>query len=205
MKLNSKLPSHYNGVAQVESSLLEDPKTLRIAIVQFNCSQITTDTTDNEQEATITIRRIELVEEADVETVREIYQRTLENRVGVDALPFDEERDAKDNGVVASEAKWQTIYEASIYISSEDALSGEWTVIQVMLNSEAIDDHEATYVQVGNSKRIFNASELTDLKAIDNDPFPELETEETTESTDESETVEKVIVPPVVFTDKPQS
>lgn len=98
-KLDSKLPKHTNGLDVIVRELLDDPKESRVAVIFFDVPKITRDTFDRSEEPTVRIKRIEPLTGEDALVATEILLRTYESRVGVDAIPFDPERDAKDNGV----------------------------------------------------------------------------------------------------------
>jgi hypothetical protein len=100
-KLESKLPELNNGVETITATLLDSPKDIQVAIILFKTSKITTDTDTSVQEPTIKIKRIEPIFGADRVLVEEIYHRVYEARVGLDALPFDAEENALDNGTDA--------------------------------------------------------------------------------------------------------
>lgn len=102
IKLDSKLPTFYNGLDEdsFKEALLKEPKETRVAIIYFDCPKITTDTFAgfDADDPTIRIRKIEPLFGEIKEKVETLYEQAFSERTGVTEIPFDAERDAKDNG-----------------------------------------------------------------------------------------------------------
>lgn len=101
IKLDSKLPKLYNGMTmEFKRELLANPKNVQVAIIYFDCPTITTDTFAgfDADDPTIRIRKIEPLFGSIKERVEGIYEEVYAERVGAETIPFDAERDAKDNG-----------------------------------------------------------------------------------------------------------
>lgn len=123
VKLLGQLPKSYNGIDPIAEALLTEPKKLRVAIIFFDCPRIVEDTyaAIDSKEPIIRIKRIESIMGDDEEIVKEMLLRTYETRVGTDAIPFDAERDAKDNG-------------------THEPLEIGFTSVEVIEDAEIIDD-----------------------------------------------------------------
>ena len=93
VKLSSKLPGdvEVNGVDQHVDSLVEDPKTLRIACVWFDVQKVTIDADTGTEIPTIRVRRIEPLGEADAVStaIKKAVGEAMEARTGRTPLPFD--------------------------------------------------------------------------------------------------------------------
>ena len=98
MKMNAKLPKHFNGLEPIEPDLINNPKDIRVAIVLIKVESIVTDVDTSMREPKLLIQRIEPLFGADKELATEMYHRVHDERTGAHAIPFDKERDVKLNG-----------------------------------------------------------------------------------------------------------
>lgn len=78
-----------NGLAAVADYLLKEPLRLRAALVLFDLKRGTEDYDQHDIVATVRIRRVELVPEADLAAVQQIIRRALEFRSGQAVLPLE--------------------------------------------------------------------------------------------------------------------
>lgn len=93
VRLSSKLPGDFevNGLDQHVQELIDDPKTLRIAVVWLDTQKVTVDTDSGAEVPTIRIRRIEPLGDADdvSNEIRKAVAVAMEKRTGRTPLPFD--------------------------------------------------------------------------------------------------------------------
>lgn len=92
VKLASKLPGdpETNGVDNLVESLVDDPDTIRYAVVWFDCSKITDVTDTGDRIPTIRVRRIEPIGTASTvdPAIAQIVDDAVEARTGRKAIPF---------------------------------------------------------------------------------------------------------------------
>lgn len=93
VKLSAKLAGDddLNGLDSLADSLIDDPKTARIAVVWFDCSKIVDDTDTETRVPYARIRRFEPLGNAETmpDVLRQIVEDAAEQRTGKMALPFD--------------------------------------------------------------------------------------------------------------------
>lgn len=91
VRLGSKLPKDEdrNGLNDAEREFLRDPGRARLAIVVLSTSEIVDKVDDYDRYPKVAIRAIELVSGEDTGTLRNILQRTHEERTGDLELPAD--------------------------------------------------------------------------------------------------------------------
>lgn len=93
VKLGSKLPgeTEINGVDAIALELVEDPETIRVALVYFDVSHTTHDTDSGDDVPTIRVRRFEPIgtlEDAPT-SVREVMADAFAARTGRKAIPWE--------------------------------------------------------------------------------------------------------------------
>lgn len=93
VKLASGMPGDFemNGVDAMNAELVDDPKTLRMAVVWFDVKEVKVDTDSGDHVPTIRVRRIEPLGNADdvTTTVKEEVGKAIEARTGRTPVPFD--------------------------------------------------------------------------------------------------------------------
>jgi hypothetical protein len=93
VKLGSKLPgdAEVNGVDATVEDLVDDPRTLRAAFVQYDVGKIVLDPDTGDHVPTIRIRRFEPLGKNDEvsKTVIKEYFAAVEKRTGKKALPLE--------------------------------------------------------------------------------------------------------------------
>lgn len=93
VKLSSALPGDVdtNGVDDLADELVEDPATIRAAIVLYDVSKIVDNTDDGTRVPYLRVRRIESLGIAsEVEsTITDLVQKITEERTGRKPLPFE--------------------------------------------------------------------------------------------------------------------
>lgn len=93
VKLASGMPGDFemNGVDAMNAELVDDPKTLRMAVVWFDVKEVKVDTDSGDHVPTIRVRRIEPLGNADAvtTTVKEEVAKAIEARTGRTPVPFD--------------------------------------------------------------------------------------------------------------------
>ena len=163
-KLESKLPETYNGVDEIIATLLDNPKDTQVAIVLFKTSKITTDTDTSIQEPTIKIKRIEPIFGDDKKLVEDIYFRVYEARVGVDALPFDEEENVLNNGTDQLSLD-EVALPPIIPTHTAKYLNFEGKEVTLKIAEAGTKDDEQAWMDI-DTKLVHRASTLKDIKAI---------------------------------------
>lgn len=92
VKLASKLPGEYetNGVDAIADLLVENPRSLRCAVVWFDTDKVTIDTDTDEHVPTIRVRRIEPIGHVDEvdQGVKQAVADAVERRTGRTPIPF---------------------------------------------------------------------------------------------------------------------
>lgn len=92
VKLSGKLPGDpdTNGVDLLRADLVEEPDTLRIALVWIDVQKITIDTDTDEHVPTIRVRRIEPLGDVDAVSpaIRDAVQAAVQARTGRAPIPF---------------------------------------------------------------------------------------------------------------------
>jgi hypothetical protein len=93
VKLSTKLPGDFetNGLDALAQDLLDDPSTLRLAVVWIDVARVVIDTDSGEHVPTVRIRRIEPVGDVGVAipALRKLVGEAFEGRTGRSPLPFD--------------------------------------------------------------------------------------------------------------------
>lgn len=92
VKLGSKLPgqTEINGVDSIALELVEDPETIRLAIVYFDVSHTTHDTDTGDDVPTIRVRRFEPIGTIDnaPTSLQKLVGEAFEKRTGRKPIPF---------------------------------------------------------------------------------------------------------------------
>jgi len=90
VKRNAILPrGEENGLAGIARELIDDPKRYRAIIAIVDCKRVTVDNDTHEEQATIRIRRAEVVLPADLGAAEKLIRRALEFRTGQATLPLE--------------------------------------------------------------------------------------------------------------------
>lgn len=93
VKLSSKMPAdaEMNGLDQQAQTLLDEPKSLRVACVWFDVQKVTVDTDSGAQVPTVRLRRFEPLGEADdvSKAIREAVGVAIQERTGRAPIPWD--------------------------------------------------------------------------------------------------------------------
>lgn len=93
VKLSSKLAGDFevNGLDQTVGALLDDPKTLRCAVVWYDVQKIIEDVATGDHVPTVQIRRIEPLGDADLvsEKIRGEVNKAIQERTGRTPIPWD--------------------------------------------------------------------------------------------------------------------
>lgn len=93
VKLGTGMPGDFemNGVDALRDDLVDDPKTLRMAVVWFDVKEVKVDTDSGDHVPTIRVRRIEPLGNADdvTTTVKDEVGKAIEKRTGRTPVPFD--------------------------------------------------------------------------------------------------------------------
>lgn len=94
IRLKSGLPAgEANGLTHHAPSFLDDPDTLRLALVLLDTKAMTEDRDDGDTTALVRVRRIEIISSKDdVTALQRIMLRANEERTGKTMLPFDTEK-----------------------------------------------------------------------------------------------------------------
>lgn len=93
-KLGGALPrGNKNGLPVIAEALVHHPHRYHVALVVLDCKKVTHDNDTGEVEATARIRRIEVIDRADLATAEKLMRRALERRTGETVLPLDLEDD----------------------------------------------------------------------------------------------------------------
>jgi hypothetical protein len=98
IRLKAGLPNgEANGLTHHASAFIDDPDTLRLALVLLDTKAMTEDRDDGDTTALARVRRIELITEAgDVAALQRIMLRANEARTGRAMLPFETEKAIDD-------------------------------------------------------------------------------------------------------------
>lgn len=93
VKLSSKMPGDFetNGVDAMAGDLVEDPKTLRAALVWFDVAKIGVNVDTGDHIPLIRVRRIEPLGAADdvSKAIRKEVEAAMEKRTGRTPIPWD--------------------------------------------------------------------------------------------------------------------
>lgn len=96
-RLNSTLPKgDSNGLDSLARQLIDNPHEIHVIIALVDCKRLVTDTDDDSVEPTARIRRIEVVRKDDKDLASKMLRRSLEDRTGMEVLPFDLEEDMRN-------------------------------------------------------------------------------------------------------------
>ena len=89
-KLASALPKgDGNGLDSIARQLVEQPHDMHVVIALVDCKKTTTDNDSGEVDPTARIRRVEVIDAADLGTAEKLMRRALEKRTGTTVLPLD--------------------------------------------------------------------------------------------------------------------
>jgi hypothetical protein len=90
VKTNAMLPrGEPNGLADIATDLIKDPKRFRAVIGIVDCRRVTTDSDTGDQAATVRFRRVEPLLASDLPAAEQLIRRALESRSGLEQLPLD--------------------------------------------------------------------------------------------------------------------
>lgn len=93
VKLSSAMPGDFetNGVDAMAQELVDDPKTLRCAVVWFDTKDVKIDVDTGDHVPTIRVRRIEPLGDADdvTKSIRAEVEKAMEKRTGRTPIPWD--------------------------------------------------------------------------------------------------------------------
>lgn len=93
VKLSTKLPGDFetNGLDAHVEDLVENPETLRLAVVWFDTQKVVVDTDSGNHIPTVRVRRFEPLGEADdvSAAIRDAVQAAVQKRTGRTPIPFD--------------------------------------------------------------------------------------------------------------------
>ena len=93
VKLSTKMPGDFetNGVDAIAGRLVDDPDTIRIAVVWFDVQKTVIDTDSGDHVPTIRVRRIEPLGDADQVSaaIRDAVQSAVKERTGRTPIPFE--------------------------------------------------------------------------------------------------------------------
>lgn len=93
VRLSTKMPGdpETNGVDDIADELVEDPATIRYAVVWFDVAKVTEETDTGDNIPTIRVRRIEPIGTArDVNpTIARVVAEAVEARTGRTPIPFE--------------------------------------------------------------------------------------------------------------------
>lgn len=93
VKLSTKLPGDddTNGLDALAGKLVDDPETIRLAVVWLDVSKVTVETDSGAHIPTVRVRRIEPIGDVgDVsDAVRKLVDQAQEERTGRRPLPMD--------------------------------------------------------------------------------------------------------------------
>ena len=93
VKLSAKLAGDddLNGLDSLAQAMTDEPKTVRVAVVWFDCSKIVDDTDDDTRVPYARIRRFEPVGLAEnmPEGLRSLVEQAAEERTGKAPLPYN--------------------------------------------------------------------------------------------------------------------
>ena len=96
VKMKSALPKgDSNGLSHIVSDLIKDPKQYRIGIFVFDSKETTTDNDTGDVSPVLRIRRAEVILAADMSIAENLVRRSIAERTGGEALPFEMEEDLK--------------------------------------------------------------------------------------------------------------
>lgn len=93
VKLGSKLPADFemNGLDAMADALLEEPLTLRCAVVWFDAPKSVKDNEAHTEVPTVQIRRFEPLGDADdvTKAIRVEVEKAIQKRTGRTPIPWD--------------------------------------------------------------------------------------------------------------------
>ncbi|WP_433658072.1 hypothetical protein ACQPW1_39810 [Nocardia sp. CA-128927] len=89
-KLSANLPKgDADGLGPIARDLIEFPHRQHVVIAVVDCKGVTTDFDTGATVPTVRIRRIEVVDRADLPEAERLVRRALERRSGLIVLPLD--------------------------------------------------------------------------------------------------------------------
>jgi len=106
--LSGKLPGHedVNGLDAIVEDLVDDPTTIRVALLWIDVPKITDNTETGARVPTVRVRRVEPLGTLDdiPDVVRDLAIKAHEARTGRTPLPFDDVTSADEDDPVVEEA-----------------------------------------------------------------------------------------------------
>lgn len=89
-KLASALPKgNSNGLDAIAQQLIDNPLDKHVVIGFIDCKRTTTDNDSGDVEPTARLRRVEVIDPADLARAEQIMRRALERRMGGATLPIE--------------------------------------------------------------------------------------------------------------------
>lgn len=89
-RMGSALPKgDANGLGVITTDLIQHPHRYHVVLAIVDCKSITTDNDTGEVVPTARVRRIEVVDPADLKTAEKLIRRALERRSGTTVLPLE--------------------------------------------------------------------------------------------------------------------
>ena len=97
VSISGKLPGgDGNGLEEVVSDLIRDPRKPHVCICILDSRKVTTDADTGETVPTARIRRIEVIKNPeDMKVAENLMRRALDKRTGREALPYDLEEEIR--------------------------------------------------------------------------------------------------------------
>lgn len=88
-KLSTKTPdaAEVNNLIELHGEIIDNPEQELLALVRILPSQVVHRVADGEDQATVTIRQIEVLQGADVEAGRKLMLKSFQKRTKNSALP----------------------------------------------------------------------------------------------------------------------
>ncbi len=85
-----------NGLSEIVSDLIRDPKRLHVCIALVDCKKVVTDADSGDVVPTARVRRIEVIKDGeDMRLAENLMRRALDRRTGREALPYDLEEEIR--------------------------------------------------------------------------------------------------------------
>lgn len=90
VKLSPKLPDgDANGLGPISRELIDHPHRYHVLIAIVDCKSMTTDLDSGDVVPTARVRRVEVVDPADLAKMEKFLRRALERRSGMTVLPLE--------------------------------------------------------------------------------------------------------------------
>lgn len=95
-RMATGLPTaEHNGLEPIIGDLIDHPHRPRLAVVVLDCPRTTLDNDTESAEATVRIRRIEVIDGEDSTEATNLLRRAYERRTGQTVLPLDLEEELR--------------------------------------------------------------------------------------------------------------